>query len=208
VLLGRVPALASLPGEALLDLARASTRRSLRRGQVLVREGAHFDALALPLAGRLDVTTTARGRTMVLRALSPSVYGGDALGLSLIAGAKATATIIAGERDTELLLVPGRDVRAALLAHPAAALDALLALARLVATLSDELVEARTLPLEERLLRLLLRVGAGRREVAATQAMLADALGASREHVNKCLARLESRGLVRRGRGRIGLFRV
>jgi hypothetical protein len=59
-------------------------------------------------------------------------------------------------------------VRAALLAHPAAALDALLALARLVATLSDELVEARTLPLEERLLRLLLRVGAGRREVAAT----------------------------------------
>ena len=201
-LLRRTAALGGLPDEALARLVRSSTRRPLRKGQALVRQGERLDALALPLAGRLDVTTRALGRSMVLRAL----YPGELVGLSLVAGAAASASIVAGERDTLVLLVWGPDVRAALLAHPAGALDAVLALAKLVGALSDELVEARTLPLDERLLRLLARLGTGRREVRATQAELADSLGASREHVNKALGRLEHRRLVRRGRGRVELL--
>jgi len=195
----RVVVLASLGERSLEDLARASVRRELARRQVLVREGERFDALGLVLAGRLDVSTRFEGRERILRALR----AGDAVGFSLVAGAAATATLSAGERDTAVLLVPGRDVRAAWRSHPDASLAAILALARIVGVLTDELAEACSLPLEQRVVRLVRRLARGQREVLASQAELAAALGASRERVNQALARLARRGVVRVGRRRV-----
>ncbi len=200
-MLRTVGVLAPLGEKVLEQLARASVRRELARRQILVREGDRLDALGVILAGRVDVSTRAGGREMILRALR----AGETVGVSLIAGAAATATLAAGERDTQVLLVPGRDVRAAWRSEPAASLVALLTLARIVGALTDEIVEARTLPLEECVLRTVRRLANDRREALVSQAELAAAVGASRERVNQALARLERRALVRLARRRVVL---
>jgi CRP-like cAMP-binding protein len=193
--IARVPALSGLPEDALGRLATASVRRSLRRGDALVRVREPFDALAVVVSGRLDVVL----HRMRLRGLLP----GASVGLSLVAGARASASVLAAERETVVLLVPGRAVRAELARDPAASLRAVAALGELVERLTEELVEAQTLTLEERVLRHVARLAAGRREVLTTQQAIADALGASRERVNRALAALERRGRIARARGRI-----
>jgi CRP/FNR family cyclic AMP-dependent transcriptional regulator len=197
----RIPWLAGLPKAALEVLGRHAVRRPLRRRQALFEEGQRFDWVAVVLRGSLQLSRRAGARQLRLRDLQV----GAVLGTSLVAGAPTGVTALAGEADTQVLLVPGSEVRAALRQHPAAALEALSHLAGLVETLTEELAEARTLRLEDRVHRHLLRLGRGRREVQVTQQALADALGASRERVNRALKALEQQGALSRHRGRIEL---
>lgn len=199
--LARAGVLSTLDDSARGRLADDSVVRELARGDVLVRRGALLDAFAVVIAGRLDVVREHRGRRMRLRSLS----SGASFGVSLAAGVRASAEVVVGERETTLLVVRGRALRDVFARRPDAALDAIASLADLVDRLTEELVEAQTLPLDERVLRHLLRMGSGRREVATTQLEIADALGATRERVNGALAKLEHRGLVARARGRIRL---
>lgn len=196
--LARIPWLAGLTPDELVRLGSRCVRRSLRRGQVLFEEGRAFDRVVLVLSGHLQLLR--RGRA-VLRLRDVTV--GQHLGVSLITGALAGVTARAGEAGTSVLLVPGAELRELLARRPWAALDAIGELGRLVETLTEELVEARTSSLQDRLHRHLLRLGRGRREVTVTQQALADAIGASRERVNRALATLEAAGLVRRHRGRV-----
>ncbi|MEW5740450.1 MAG: Crp/Fnr family transcriptional regulator [Myxococcota bacterium] len=199
--LSQVPWLEALPSTALSALEARTVRRRLARGQLLFDEGDRFDAVALVLAGRLDLSRRVQGRLMLLRAVRP----GESVGASLVAGAAASAAARAGTSETRVLLVPGAELRAAFARHPPAAIAALAALARLIDALTEELAEARTLGLEERVRRAVLRLGAGSREIRLTQQQLADAVGASRERVNRALGRLEAQGLLHRRRGRLEL---
>ncbi len=199
--LARAGWLASLDEEELGRLADDSVVRGLSRGEVLVRRGDTLDALAVVLAGRLDVVREHHGRRMRLRSLSP----GALFGVSLACGARASAEVTAGERDTSILVVRGRALRALFARRPDVGLGAITSLAELVDRLTEELVEAETLPLEERVLRHLLRAGEGRREVTTTQQEIADAIGATRERVNRALSRLRRRGLLDLERGRVRL---
>ncbi|MBL8918015.1 MAG: Crp/Fnr family transcriptional regulator [Myxococcaceae bacterium] len=197
--LNRVPWLAGFTAAELGRLSSGCVRRTLRRGQVLFEEGRSYDRLILVLAGHLQLHRRAGARQLRLRDVNP----GQHLGVSLVAGALAGVTAKAGEADTVVLLIPGPELRELLARRPQAALAAIGELGRLVELLTEELVEARTASLSDRLLRHLVRLAGARREVAVTQQALADAIGASRERVNGALGTLEAAGRVRRHRGRV-----
>jgi CRP-like cAMP-binding protein len=179
----------------LLELARAGVRRSLPRRARLFRRGAKSDAIALVLSGRLHVVADER---TVLRSLGP----GHLVGLSTVAGAAHSADIVAAEA-TEVLVLSGRDVRALFSREPALPLALVVALADLVALLSDELRAERGDDVEARVRAKTRALLAGRREVRITHGELAAMVGAERANVSRALARLEANGELVRKRGRL-----
>jgi CRP-like cAMP-binding protein len=196
--LARAAPLSRLPREALLELARLSVRRELRRGQTLWRRGSKPDAFALVLVGELRV----RRDGAILRAIRPD----EIVGLSTTAGAPHSADVVAAE-DTSVLVVQGAVLREVIRREPALALAAIAHLAEVLAQATDDALEERETTLEQRLLRRLARLARNAREVRMTHADLAKHVGASRANVTRALGRLQARGLVRvAGRGRIEVF--
>ncbi len=183
-------------------LAAGAVAQHLPRGALLWQRGEAPDRLALLLNGRLDVVrTTAAGERMILRVLGP----GAVVGLSTIAGQPHTADLVAGE-PTELVLLDGARLRQVLAAEPDAALRIIAHLGELLGQLSDEVEELRFAKLDERLWACVRRLGRGRRELRFTHEELGQQIGASRANVSRALKRLERRGLLRCGRGRLTLL--
>lgn len=200
--LARLPWIAQLGPEVVAALGATAEVRALARGEVLWSRSSRPDALVAVRRGRLDVVRgSARGDRMLLRCYGPT----ELLGLSTIGGAPATADVIAADASIVVVL-PGEAVRSTLVARPQAALSALAQLGELVGRLTDEIEELRFADLDTRLLRALARRGRGLVELRVTHDELAQQVGATRENVSRALKRLESRGLLRRRRGRIELF--
>jgi len=193
-LLLRSPVFAAMPRTVVDQLATHAVRRRVRRGQRVLARG--DVAVVVLVAGRIDVIDDVE----IVRSLAPPAV----LGLSLVAGAPASAELRAAE-DIELAVLPATIVRAALRRHPDAALAALAHLGGVVAELSAEVAALRRHGLAERVRHRLARLGAGRREIAITHARLAEEVGGTRANVSRALARLEREGVVRRRRGRIEL---
>ncbi len=183
---------------SLERLAAGSTKREVIKGQLLYREGSSPDVAALVLSGELHVR---RGKGALLRALGPD----SLVGLATTAGAKHSADVFAAE-DGTVLVIPGALLRAIVAEVPEAALAMVAHLADLLARVTDEALEERTLGLDDRILVRLSRIARGKTEIALTHADLAAHVGATRANVSRALARLERRGaLERKGRGRIAL---
>jgi CRP-like cAMP-binding protein len=194
-LLLRSPLFAAMPRAVVDALAARAIRRHARRGQrVLARRDA---AVVVLLVGRLEVV--ADDQTIVRSLVPPATVG-----ISLAAGAHATAEILAAD-DSELVILPADAIAAALRRHPEAALAALVHLGGVIGELSAELAALRQHGLVERLRHRLRVLGAGRRELAITHARLAEEIGGTRANVSRALARLEREGVLRRHRGRIEL---
>lgn len=196
--LAGVELFAELEPAALEDLARHGVVRRLASGQVLFIEGDPSEHLVLVRSGRLRVLVTSeRGDELVLTVLGP----GEVLGeLSVIDGLPRSATVEA-LGATVLALFPAAQVRAALLANPAALLAVTLQLAGQVRRLTGGTADLVFLDLPRRLAKLVLSRAAaagpdGTRvaELGVNQTGLAAQLGTTRQSVNRALA-----GLVRRG---------
>jgi CRP-like cAMP-binding protein len=177
------------------SLAARTTRRRARKGQrVLARGDA---AVVVVITGRLEVVSD---DGVVVRSLVPPAV----IGLSVVAGAAASAELFAAE-ETELAVVPADAVVAALRRHPEVALAALAHLGGVIAELSAEVAALRVHGLVERVRHRLRVLAAGRREIVITHARLAEEVGGTRANISRALARLEREGIVRRRRGRIEL---
>jgi len=180
--------------DAKKRLLRSATRRTLKKRAVLWRAGDRPDEMAVVVYGRLDIVSgRARIRSLGL---------GSVVGLSTIAGAAHTADVVAGE-ETRVLLVRGSALRAETMRDPRPLFSALATMAVWLGEATDDLA-ARSLPLEQRVVRVLQR-NSDRREITTTHAELAAQVGASREHVSKTLERLAKTGMIRLHRGRIEL---
>jgi putative peptide zinc metalloprotease protein len=97
-----LPAMADLDDEVMADLAGRVTRRHVRTGEIVIREGTAADALFLVHAGHLAVSQrTPEGGERRLRELGPR----DAFGeLALLESRPRTATVTA-ETDGQLYVV-------------------------------------------------------------------------------------------------------
>lgn len=198
----RCPIFAGLDAQSLERLTRAAQQRTLEAGEPLWLQGEKPDAAALILSGRLDVCRhNEAGDRMLLRTLGPP----ECVGLSIVAGEAHSADLIAGEA-LHCAIVPGPLLRALVEARPELAFRALAHLGALLGQLTDELEDLRYQDIEERVIRCLRRHGRRRRELCFTHAELADQVGASRSNISRALKRLERRGAIRCGRGRITLL--
>jgi CRP/FNR family transcriptional regulator len=127
---------------------------------------------------------------------------GEAVGMSALAGEPHTATVVAGT-EAEVALLPISSLHRLFAREPALALGVVSHLAHLVGLLTDEKVDQRDEPLNARVLTWLRQRAPSGGRVLIAHAELARHVGATRARVSSSLERLERRGLVRLGRGRI-----
>lgn len=207
--------LSSLSADERAQVLAAATARQFARGDVVFHEGEPGESLHLVRSGRLAVhVSTPAGDSATLSVLSP----GDAFGeLALLGGRHLrTATVVALEASETLALS-----RAAFdsLRHTHPAIERVLeeALARRVEVLSQALLEALYVPVDQRVVRRLVDLAAtyGGEGAAGspgapvvvpiTQDDLAGMAGTTRPTTNQVLQRLADEGVLGLGRGRIEL---
>jgi CRP/FNR family transcriptional regulator, cyclic AMP receptor protein len=198
----RSPVLGVLSEDRRRELARAAIRRRVAKGRRLFSRGDPGDTLLVVLTGRIDVVYAAEnGEITILRTLGPDAV----LGLSTALGAKHSSDLVAKD-DALVAFIPGAALRKLFKSDPDLAIQTVLHLAELVATLTEELADLLVRDLEERVRRRLIRIGRGRREISITHHELAAQVGATRANVSRALARLETKKELKRRRGRIELL--
>ena len=177
------------------------------RGEVLVHEGDPGESLHLVLKGRLGVRVSRpTGESLTLNVLSP----GDAFGELAAMGQahRRTATVVAFE-PAETLALTGSAFKLLCQQHPAVERLVIRLLAERVDQLSQRLIEALYVGVDQRVFRRLGELceiyGKGQPGtiIPLTQDDLAGLAGASRPTVNQVLQRLHLEGVVEVGRGRL-----
>lgn len=205
VLLGRNPVFGSLSLAARERLAQRGSVLELARGARLFSRGDPADAAYLVLSGELEIgLSQASGEQVWLTHAGPGMLVGD---VAVLDGGGRSADVAAARRSRLLSLGRGALLEA-FEAEPQAALRLVaFALERLRAT-NARLEQTTSLDVEARLARLLL---AEAQPNTRSQSDLAAMVGATRETVNRRLARwragqmieLTRRGLVIVDAGRL-----
>lgn len=197
------PFFGGLDGETLEAVAALCVTRSLAAGQVLFLQGDAGDALYAIRHGQVRIgNETGDGRRTTLNLLGP----GDVFGeVALLDGRPRTASATAAE-PTGLFVILRRDLLAMIERRPAVAVRVIELLCARIRWMSQRTEEAAFLPLEQRLLRRLVALGADYGdEIVVSQEELALFVGATRESVNRRLQVWKRDGLLELGRGWIRL---
>ena len=188
-------------------LLAVSGRRTFARNEIVFHEGEPGETLHIVRSGRLAVRVTSTGGDVAtLAVLSPGRFFGE---LALLQKHNTrTATVVALE-PTETVTLSRAVFEEARRSHPELVTVVNRLLADTVERLSQALLEAMYLGVDERVARRLVelaeiyRSGAARVVVPITQDDLAGMAGTTRPTANLVLGRLADAGAVRLERGRI-----
>jgi len=193
--------------EAFLALGR---RVRYGPGQVVCRHGDPADSLHLVEAGRLAVSMPLEtGAVATVEILGPGSYFGEVALLRRNPCGTATVTVI---EPATTLRIAASDFRRLCAQRPEVQHTAALLLADRLDHLSNRLLEALYVGLEERVRRRLVELcemeTRGARDgqpvvLRVTQQQLAEMAGGTRVSVNQALQRLVRSGVVTLARGRI-----
>ncbi|MGZ4690014.1 MAG: Crp/Fnr family transcriptional regulator [Acidimicrobiia bacterium] len=187
------------------EILSSARRRRFARGDIVFHEGDPGDTLHLIARGHVAVrVTTPLGDAATLLILKPGDFFGE---MAIVSPGPRNATVIALD-DTETLGLH-RDTLDVLRAeHPAVDKILLEALIVEVRRLSALLVEALYVPVQKRIWRRLIELGAiygsdgdATIVIPLTQEDLAQVVGTTRSTLNKLLRGAEQAGILRSGRG-------
>lgn len=202
--LGRTTLFSELEGDLLADISARMVRRRYRKDSVVFVQGEYGTRCFVILTGSVKISAYAPdGREAVLAVLGP----GDVFGeLSLFDEAPRSADATAIE-DAELLSLDDRALTEVVRANPEVAMSLLRVLSRRLRFANERFQDAAFFDVTGRVARRLADLSAQHGvggddgvvvDVPLSQEALAKMIGATRESVNKALAGLTRRGLVRR----------
>jgi CRP-like cAMP-binding protein len=186
-LLAEVDLFGSLPPEAIERIAAAAQARTLRRGDVLFREGDPGDELFVVESGRIAIANKSfDGRESVVALME----AGDVFGeMSLFTGEGRSAEARALE-SSRVNAVPFEPLRELFREQPELLWDVVALLARRIRNMDLALADSVFLDVTGRTAKRLLEL-AGENDsfqLPITQEELAGLVGASRERVNKAIS--------------------
>ncbi len=183
-----------LPPARREHLVRRGSTIALNKGVRLCSRGDPGDACFLVLSGEIEVTVAdAEGRDVWLAALGP----GELIGEMAVLDAGPRSADLTATRRSSVLRIGREAILDVLKEEPASALALLALLAVRLRETDWRVREAALVDLPGRLARVLLQ--AGTRPITQSQSELARQIGASRERVNKALAKWRERGLIEIG---------
>jgi len=207
--LRRLDLFSELAEDELEVLASHLSRRAFRQGEVIFVRGDAGNTLYFIESGRVRIVlTSAAGKELVLTILESGDFFGD---LALLDGEPRSADAIA-HNYCRLLLLRQEDFYRSLESRPRMAASLLHVMARRLRRNADIIEDAAFLDVPARLARMLLQLGEehGRADggvlvvtPAPSQSELAGMVGATRESVNKWLAKFRQDGLIRVDRGQL-----
>ena len=197
--------LRTLDGEQRREVLRMAVRRRYRSGDTLFHQGDPGDSMHLVDKGRVAIrVANGRGDLFTVDVLGPGTSFGEQ---SLVHDARRSAAAVAiGNVETLMLQRPAFDELRR--RYPAMAWVLVELLAGQVRRLSDQLVDAHTMPADQRVLKQLRRVAGIFRDGATarlpiTQEELASLAGTTRPTANRALQPLVAEGVVGVSRGQI-----
>lgn len=201
-LLNESPLLACLGQADRLALAARMRPRHFARDEVVFHHGDEAGHVFMIIAGTVKISVPDETGREVVIALE---RGGDVFGeLALFDDAPRSATVTA-ITETSALALGRADFMAVLEHNPDAMRRMLMMLAKIVRRSTSHVEDLVFLDLPGRVAKCLLDISesSGTDQVDLTQEDLAGFVGAARVSVNRALADLESRGVIRIGRRHI-----
>jgi CRP-like cAMP-binding protein len=209
--LRRVPIFSMLEPKHLTGLAEILHPQRYRRGQIIFYQGDPGNAMYLLLSGSVKMTLPSdRGAEVIVALLRPGDHFGE---LAAVDGRPRYVTAIA-EQATEVLAIYRDDLLAFLRDHAEASLQIAISLCLRLRHVTELLADLAFLDLLPRLAKRLCQLGqvypgslVEGAEVHVSQEALAEMVGATREAVNKQLAKLREMGLIVTGRGHVKILR-
>lgn len=186
-LLAEVEFFGTLPTGAVQRIAQAAEQRTLRRGDVLFREGDPGDELFVVESGRIAIANKSYdGRESVYALME----AGDVFGeMSLFDGHGRSAEARALEAS-EVYVIPFEPLRTLFREQPELLWTVVELLARRIRNMDVALADSVFLDVTGRTAKRLLELAAGNDDfqLPITQEELAGLVGASRERVNKAIS--------------------
>lgn len=209
--LRRVPIFCMLEPRDLTGLAEITHHQHYRKGQIIFYRGDPGNAMYLLLSGSVKMTLPSdAGSDVIVALLRPGDHFGE---LAAIDGRSRYVTAVA-EGPTEVLAIFREDFLMFLRDHAAAARQVAIALCLRLRHVTELLADIAFLDLLPRLAKRLCQLtdvsrGSSARgaEIYVSQEALAEMVGATREAVNRQLARLREMGLIETGRGHVKILR-
>ncbi len=209
--LRRVPIFSMLESAHLAVLARMTHRQHYRRGHIIYYRGDPGNAMYLLLSGVVKMTlpSDATGSDVLVALLRPGEHFGE---LAVLDGRPRVVTAEAAE-PVEVLAIYRDEVLAFLREHAEASLQVAISVCLRLRHITELLADMAFLDLLPRLAKRLCQLvevaegsAADGTTVLINQEALAEMVGATREAVNKQLARLREMGLIETGRGRVRIL--
>ncbi|MFN0093232.1 MAG: Crp/Fnr family transcriptional regulator [Dehalococcoidia bacterium] len=208
--LAEVPLLVRLESDDRVTLGDHAVPRRFPIGAEIVREGEPGDSMHIVTKGRIRiVVTNGNGEQTQVATL----YPGEILGeMALFDGLPRSASAFA-VTETRTMQLTREAFVSWLDRRPHAAMAIMATLSQRLRRTNQTIVEIQTLDLEHRIAKQLLKLAAmhdlesagetGLLKLEVTQQELADAVGVSRESVNKQLGIFAKEGWIRVSRGAI-----
>ena len=209
--LKRVPILGSLDSRILTALAETTRLQHYHKGQIIYYRGDQGNAMYVLVSGSVALSLTSdAGSEVTVARLRPVEHFGE---LSVLDGQPRCVTAVASEA-TQALAIYRENLLALLQRHADAALQIALSLSLRVRRTTELLADMAFLALLTRIAKRLCESagimddGSGTAtDIQTHQEELAEMVGASREAVNKQLARLREMGLIHTSRGHVRILR-
>lgn len=209
--LKRVPILANLDPSILATLAETTCLQHYHKDQIIFYRGDPGNAMYVLVSGSVALSLTSEtGAEVTVARLRPVEHFGE---LSVLDGQPRCVTAVASQA-TQALAIYRENLLALLQRHADAALQIALSLSRRVRRTTELLADMAFLALLTRIAKRLCE-SAGiiqdgsltATDIQTRQEELAEMVGASREAVNKQLARLREMGLIQTSRGHVRILR-
>ena len=208
--LRHVPIFSMLESKDLTGLGAITHHQHYRKGQIIFYCGDPGTAMYLLLSGSVKMTLPSdAGADVIVALLRPGDHFGE---LAAIDGRPRYVTAVA-EQATEVLAIYRNDLVAFLRDHAEASLQVAISLCLRLRHVTELLADLAFLDLLPRLAKRLCHLADIRgpsvesTEVHVSQETLAELVGATREAVNKQLARLREMGLIETGRGHVKILK-
>lgn len=209
--LQQVPLFRTLERKHLAILAEMMHRQHYRKGQTIFYQGDPGNAMYLVITGSVLLTLpSAAGSEVIVALARPGDHFGE---LAVLDGGPRYVTAVAQEA-TEVLAIYRDSLLGFLRNHAEASLQTTLSLCLRVRHITELLADMAFLNLLCRLSKRLCRlagvshgVSVAASEIHVSQEALAEMVGATREAVNKQLAKLREMRLIETGRGYVRIVR-
>lgn len=210
--LRQVPIFGMLEPKHLALVAEMTHRRHYRKEQIIFYRGDPGDAMYILLTGSAKMTLPSEtGSDVFVARLHPGDHFGE---LAVLDARPRYVTVIATEA-TELLAIYRDNLLAFMREHADVSLQVAISLCLRLRHITELLADMAFLGLLPRLAKRLCQLAGGgpgaagqSPEIRVSQAVLAEMVGASREAVNKQLARLREIGLIQTERGRVRILHL
>ncbi|MGD9101744.1 MAG: Crp/Fnr family transcriptional regulator [Anaerolineae bacterium] len=213
LLLQRIPLFSDLLKEQLQSLAETLERRTYRKGDIILRQGAPGNSLYVIVSGRVRIYTLSTDGYE----LSVGIYDqGDFFGEMALLNSEPRSANVEALQPTKVLILHRQAFRNHLLSNPHAALHIIETLSQRLRNTTESAEELISLNVRQRVARRLLdlaeRYGVVQDDgvlinLDLSQEVIASLVGTTRESANRALSNMREQGIVQVERVRIQVLR-